>query len=400
MSKPIPRVQRSTNLPSSFPAELSDAIIDYLHDDIHSLGTCALVCKRWLPSSRYHLFGRVTVSPKNVGKLVELLQSPLSTIPQVSHMRMYLIQSAKQFDDTLSSLSSLTPLRSVHSLSLNQVILESTTKAIISQPAFGAVAELKLEEVRFGEFHHFVDFMSGFSLLETFVVKHLSWRMDTHLSAVWWTTPSTLRVLDLDLCPVVGILKWLRLCPPIPPIHTVRFRGLTTPWLSGIQCFLREIGPSLQHLSLTYHSSHNERMTGNELCRHLDLSHNCALRSIDLDMTLHQLFLPLSPLVKGTPLLLSRITSLVTEEVIFRLLLHSFEDINSLDWHHLERVFALPQFLRLRRIHCELGYTADEDVAKGWRNTITANLPACHARGILQIAVVSLPDTTPQSSQK
>lgn len=31
-------------------------VIDHLHEDIPSLQSCALVCKQWLPSTRYHLF--------------------------------------------------------------------------------------------------------------------------------------------------------------------------------------------------------------------------------------------------------------------------------------------------------------------------------------------------------
>lgn len=41
-------------------AEVLDRIIDHLHEDDDDLRSCALVAKRWLPSSRFHLF-RTTV---------------------------------------------------------------------------------------------------------------------------------------------------------------------------------------------------------------------------------------------------------------------------------------------------------------------------------------------------
>ncbi|KAM5540164.1 hypothetical protein V8D89_006304 [Ganoderma adspersum] len=44
------------------PKELTDAIIDHLHDDRPSLQACALVCSAWLDPSRYHLFRSLTVS--------------------------------------------------------------------------------------------------------------------------------------------------------------------------------------------------------------------------------------------------------------------------------------------------------------------------------------------------
>ncbi|EMD30984.1 hypothetical protein CERSUDRAFT_60622, partial [Gelatoporia subvermispora B] len=40
----------------TFPPELTDRVIDYLHDDNTALGNCGLVCRAWLPSSRMHLF--------------------------------------------------------------------------------------------------------------------------------------------------------------------------------------------------------------------------------------------------------------------------------------------------------------------------------------------------------
>lgn len=43
------------------PQELVDAIIDYLFDDHDTLKSCALVEKRWLKRSRYHLFFHFTL---------------------------------------------------------------------------------------------------------------------------------------------------------------------------------------------------------------------------------------------------------------------------------------------------------------------------------------------------
>ncbi|EMD30983.1 hypothetical protein CERSUDRAFT_100782 [Gelatoporia subvermispora B] len=43
------------------PPELTDRIIDFLHDDIPALANCGLVCRTWLPSSRLHLFRRIEI---------------------------------------------------------------------------------------------------------------------------------------------------------------------------------------------------------------------------------------------------------------------------------------------------------------------------------------------------
>jgi hypothetical protein len=46
------------------PAELMDRIIDFLHSDKRTLSACSLVCKSWVPSSRYHLFRDLTIPAK------------------------------------------------------------------------------------------------------------------------------------------------------------------------------------------------------------------------------------------------------------------------------------------------------------------------------------------------
>ena len=43
------------------PPELSDRVIDFLHDDWTALKACSLTCKAWLPASRFHLWNRVVL---------------------------------------------------------------------------------------------------------------------------------------------------------------------------------------------------------------------------------------------------------------------------------------------------------------------------------------------------
>lgn len=57
--------RRRRTMPPQLPYELSDHIIDFLHDDKGALFSCSLTCQAWLPAARYHLFNHVTV----VGRL-------------------------------------------------------------------------------------------------------------------------------------------------------------------------------------------------------------------------------------------------------------------------------------------------------------------------------------------
>jgi hypothetical protein len=42
-------------------AEITDMIIDFLHDRPDALKVCSLVCRSWLPASRFHLFRSLTL---------------------------------------------------------------------------------------------------------------------------------------------------------------------------------------------------------------------------------------------------------------------------------------------------------------------------------------------------
>ncbi|CAK5277843.1 unnamed protein product [Mycena citricolor] len=68
----------------SLPPELFEHAIDFLHSDRPDLGNCALVCRAWLPRSRFHLFSSVCFDTDDgfrAAHLNHLLSSPRSTIP-------------------------------------------------------------------------------------------------------------------------------------------------------------------------------------------------------------------------------------------------------------------------------------------------------------------------------
>lgn len=67
--------------------ELLDRILDFLHSSVPSLTSSSLVCRNWLPTTRYHLFSTPVLyqvsfgrSPRdNTGAFIELLGSPQCT---------------------------------------------------------------------------------------------------------------------------------------------------------------------------------------------------------------------------------------------------------------------------------------------------------------------------------
>lgn len=60
---------------SLIPPELSDRIIDHLHDDTPTLSACSLTCRSWLPTARYHRFASITLYKGRFSSFFELLDS-------------------------------------------------------------------------------------------------------------------------------------------------------------------------------------------------------------------------------------------------------------------------------------------------------------------------------------
>lgn len=54
--------------PPKLPMELTDAILDQLHDDIPTLLTCSVICSSWLQATRYHLFYSLRINNTKSGR--------------------------------------------------------------------------------------------------------------------------------------------------------------------------------------------------------------------------------------------------------------------------------------------------------------------------------------------
>ncbi|KAK0437684.1 hypothetical protein EV421DRAFT_1007263 [Armillaria borealis] len=73
----------SPDTQGSLAAELIDTIIDYVasayryhHMTRSLLSSCSLVCRAWLPRSRYHLFKAITLSSDNHPSFMRLITCP------------------------------------------------------------------------------------------------------------------------------------------------------------------------------------------------------------------------------------------------------------------------------------------------------------------------------------
>lgn len=98
-----------------FPPELTDRIIDHLHDDNRSLSACSLVHRNWLPSARYHRFDRTIVKVQKLRAFRKFLDGIPAIATVITKLSFETINNSLctllPCNDILSTMSKLPYLR-------------------------------------------------------------------------------------------------------------------------------------------------------------------------------------------------------------------------------------------------------------------------------------------------
>jgi hypothetical protein len=174
-----------------FPQELIDRVIDQLHDDKRALATCALVNRKWVYRSRYHLFRTITLRADKeyiIDKFPDHNHCPIRGIRpfylDVRHIR-FLQYIPRPFPEGEQStplshqlLSRLAFFPNINALTIGAGgPIEPDTSSILHS-VFGHVTKLVLCNLRYPDISKMVFLLSGFTALEEldlqvdFVTRH------------------------------------------------------------------------------------------------------------------------------------------------------------------------------------------------------------------------------------
>ena len=98
--------------PDSFPPELTDAVIDQLHDDINSLRACALTSSSWLSTSRYHLFNDVFFEDEvSVLRWIQTFPTPSDIPSYVENLHFSCVSLLDEVSNVTLDLSTFARLK-------------------------------------------------------------------------------------------------------------------------------------------------------------------------------------------------------------------------------------------------------------------------------------------------
>ncbi|KAF8149395.1 hypothetical protein B0H34DRAFT_733595 [Crassisporium funariophilum] len=369
------RMPAAEHSPPRLPQELIDHILDHLHDDSVALNNCALVCQAWLPTSRLHLFSKISLkatSPHNGPAVPQerckrlhalLVRSPeiiynireLEICEGSPHHHHYPDICSTTWVTTERTLTALFKmLTHVKRLDFSATstlywkILPPTFQAalwtLLSLPT---LTYIRLHSWIFPDFASLASILSRCQNLKAFALSSTNISNDSGPEldqtspedAVEKIKSTHLEVLTLDFVTFGYLEYWLlghRALVNISSLRELRIAHFHDAAI--VEKLLLTVGPSLEHFHLK---------PGSWKVHPFDLSQNSGLRSIRL--TLED---PDTAMQWATTLLAS-ITS--DNLALERVGLEFYTDPKKIEgWNNLDSLFVQPELVSLRQVEIGL----------------------------------------------
>jgi len=183
----------------ALPNEVQDRILDFLHDDKLALKACALVCRTWVPTSRFHLFRQIQLYLRTADTAMAIFTNPHCTIRSCFHMGVWAdFNSSTEITAVLQYLSTrLSP----SSLCLGRwSVVDQQTMAIFTQ--FPSIEYLELYCVHLKHPHSLDDVLVNFQNVRELHMRRCSRPVDAPCTANYPPLTPRLRSLKFSRCKI------------------------------------------------------------------------------------------------------------------------------------------------------------------------------------------------------
>jgi hypothetical protein len=379
------------------PPEITDAIIHLSQDEESLLATCSHVCKAWVPASRCHLFGRLSLDALNIHGFHNLSLSPHFTIARYTRILMVDLWCkgyVEQFQISLLPILPVVQIFTLHNTKLPRgnhwhtvsITPEMQTKLC---EKLQTVTTLVLVDLQFDSSRSFANLMHAFPLTRYLDLSNLYFDFppiprDLHLS---------LQSLSIEYCYTPWLLTWLQ-SRPVPVVHTLslgptEYREQENEEYSlASEALISLFAESLENISIDYDIMYRIQ------------SSSSMPTSFRLHLLLTYILVDVSPAVKLRTVLLQYktqdhtlsaewINNLVTRlksPYIKEMIIRFYQDTSKpekckiRELEELDKLLSQPPFLDLRKL---------EFLVPAWtwevQRMIKVQMPMCHSRGILHI---------------
>ncbi|KAJ7080453.1 hypothetical protein C8R44DRAFT_824252 [Mycena epipterygia] len=214
-------------MPSSFPAELVDLVISFLHpiplkcgngDDNYlkkpaatAVANCGLVCRAWVPSSRRILFYRIYIVQTTAYGIAKLFKKPerLTFIPFIRELALAAgIVEHRWMSTVFPKIVDQLP-STVHFLHL-AIQNHRPPSNLLPRPKFAALTHLEILDIGSPTLAEVIDCVASFPVLEVLKLWVRDGWSDTTLPETPAYAAKTLRSLDLSCWGMGPFLAWIR----------------------------------------------------------------------------------------------------------------------------------------------------------------------------------------------
>ncbi|KAJ7599675.1 hypothetical protein C8J56DRAFT_846422 [Mycena floridula] len=292
-----------------FPQEIIDTIIDFWHDDPPLLAICSLVSRKWLPSSRFHIYKAVIFRdvPGSL-KFLDLLGSTHETMSSSIRSLEFRSRGAWEgwkcgYRDRWNTGRITRQVKAGHEKLLRCLvdhirtvriddILVEKAQALSDTMPFRNVTAVDLRYARFQGHHALIRFISGFRSLEELSFK--SSALTFHFDIVSINSPLTipprrlriLRMVSAEEYLMVSLLSWM--IPYVPEItgnlpsgiKVLSCIDLTAASFVTLANFMKILENHLESLELSTTPQTVEVLGGQEFRSLMDFSGHTRLRSL------------------------------------------------------------------------------------------------------------------------
>ncbi|KAK0204197.1 hypothetical protein DFS33DRAFT_1384456 [Desarmillaria ectypa] len=360
---------------SELPPEIVDTVIDHLHNDKAAIEACALVCKSWSISSRYHLFDEhgVSVKPGNIHDFLSDISHSQSLLKD--HLRSLTLRTDfafgpshafewKDVSVTLPYLPKLVSLR-FHSQTQHIRFTYHALPLIFSPLTLQNITHLEVVRTSVRAAEDIISLMSIFPKLQEAQFSRIHWRnCSLFISSLSLAFPS-LKHLSLSYLRSPGeVIRCLSRLDPVPLLPRINVGHIDTPEIPFVNHYLHVLGPSLEMFCVGLNDKYN--MT-------LDLSRNTSLRCLRL----------LECEAVNPTLNLARVIRHIKSthlEILALDIQQWYSDSTAADWEALDQyLLALWDVLRLKAVYIVTVAFAD----------FSRKLPCCENQNILHIKTSS-----------
>ncbi|KAK0216489.1 hypothetical protein EDD85DRAFT_438859 [Armillaria nabsnona] len=376
----------------SIPAEIMDVIFDSVDrfpyhprnnprakpkdERCLVLKSCSLVCRAWLPRSRYHLFRTTTVSFLNHTVFMRLITSPNCSF--LSFIDTLVLKDG--YNGNWNDSGSDTPFSLVDG---PQCIWLRKALSTATLPIFPNIRKLHIIN---GAFH--VIFKEDCAKILLLLSNLPSLTHLALIECIFPTVDDIIRVLSscqaLEAARLENIIFVQPFAESYSPGITAQSHLPRLPASLSSLAFtvgnedsvilqiIPIAGPSLKHLSMSLTPLKITREDSDALTVNTNLGHSTSLESIIFQLVpITDVYGNAANCVRHIPKMLQQITSSSINEIVLTVWLTDVEDFDNLNWKSITEVLSRENYKNLRKFSVVFGR---DDLAAESKERITQKL--------------------------